>query len=325
MPQSVSAEDLERYLRILTKKVLDSNPDLHQQPGLLDHIVNETTSVLRFKEKTSKSVLTKEKITDPEFIRHITQVIVTEAVMNGSEDQKKFLQELMQAINEIKANGSYQNEVRSMIQEQESLLKDLQDLMNELDELMTINPELLDKIQSKLHKKLQNRLHKKLLKKLEKLLAMKINPKNMAAMRDALRKLMNEIIFHLEALKKNKNADKTLRPIKEDLYINLFGLLNSYIAGAIAVPLTQYLGNGLGFNDWNPFHGYANIDKINEINFMFQDPMGMEAKTLQNFVAMDDEEVNMMISLLHEAGFEIELPLKKENPFDVSKGPSHNH
>lgn len=319
MTQSVSPDDLKKYLDTLANKLLSGNPSLAGQPGLIDKVVKDTTDIIRFKEQKSKHVVTKQQILDPEFIQKVSQTIIAQAVLNGSEEQKKFIAELIQAIDELRTTKSYQNELRSMLQEQEALLNDLNELMTELNEILKLDPLMLDKMQQKLRKKLQKRIHKKLLKRLEKLLAMRLNPNNKEALRDALRKLINEIKANIENLKKKNPLDKTVRPLQEDIYINLFGLLNSYITGSIAVPLTQYMGNGLGFNDWNPFHGYANIDKINELNFMFGDSLGLEAGTLRNLFAIEDDVVNELNDLLRTEG--LALDKTAPTPFDTKNNP----
>ena len=319
MHQSVSPETLATYLHSISRKLLEEHPTLNDQPGLVDKIVDDTTQILRYKEAKSKAMLTKQKLLDPEFLKQLTQTMITEAVLHGFQEQLEFIEALKQAIHANKL--SYQTELHSLIQEQEALLNDISDIMNELNDLINVDPEIAGRLQEKLRKKLQKRLHKKLLKKLEKLLSFTLNPKNKEALRDSLRKLMNAIKASIEHLKKNKSTDKTLFPIHEDIYINLFGLLNSYIAGSIAVPLTQYLGNGLGFNDWNPHHGYANIDKINEINFMFGDSLGIEANTLRNFFAIEDDMVNALTDLLIAEGLEAAPAPKMPSPFDISSGP----
>lgn len=306
MVESVKPEQLEKYLTSIANKLLENNPALKDQPGLIDKIVTDTTQIIRYKEAKSKSVVTMKELLDPAYINQISTTIISQAVIHGSEEEKKFMAELMEAINQLRVGNTYHNELRSALQEQEALLNEINQIMSELPELMTLNPELLDKLQQKIRKNLLKRLNKQQLKRLEKILAMLMNPKNKESLRDALRRLINEIRANIESLKKNKSLDKTQRPISEDIYINLFGLLNSYIAGAIAVPLTQYLGNGLGFNDWNPYHGYANIDKINELNFMFGDSLGMEAGTLKNFFALDDEVVSDLLDLLKAEGFVLE-------------------
>ena len=319
MTQSVSPEDLKKYLDTLAHQLLANNPSLSDQPGLIDKIVQDTTDIIRYKEQKSKTVVTKKQILDPDFIQKVSQTIISQAVMNGSEEQKKLMHALIQAIQELRTTKAYQHELKSMLQEQEALLNDLQELMTELNDILKLDPLMLDQMQNKLRKKLQNRIHKKLLKRLEKILAMKLNPKNKEALRDALRKLINEIKANIENLKKKNPLDKTVRPLQEDVYMNLFGLLNSYITGSIPVPLTQYLGNGLGFNDWNPFHGYANIDKINEINFMFGDSLGMEADTLRNLFAIEDDVVNELCDLLRAEGLALENTTP--TPCDTKNNP----
>ncbi len=319
MGQPIAEETLEKYLRSLTNKLLENNASLKDQPGLIDKVVSDTTSIIRYKEAKSKTVVTMKELLNPDFINQISTTIIAQAVIQGSEEERKFMAELMEAINQLRAGNAYHNEFRSALQEQEALLNDINDIMNELSELMTLSPEVLDKLQQKLRKNLQKKLNKQLLKKLEKILNLKLNPKNKESLRDLLRRLVNEIRANIESLKKNKTLDKTMRPVSEDVYMNLFGLLNSYIAGSIAVPLTQYIGNGLGFNDWNPYHGYANIDKINELNFMFGDSLGMEADTLRNYFSLDDDVVSDLQDLLRSEGFTQENTAP--NPFDIKHNP----
>ncbi|HTM63110.1 MAG TPA: hypothetical protein VL360_01260 [Gammaproteobacteria bacterium] len=319
MTQSVTPVDLKKYLSKLANKLLADNPELKDQPGLIDKVIQDTTQLIRFKEQHSKTAITPKQLMDPDFINQLSVTIISQAVMQGSEEQKKLIEELTNVLNDLKTSKTYQSELRAAIQEQEALLNEINDILNELTEIMSMNPEALDKIQQKLKKKLQKHLHKKLLKRLEAIIALRLNPNNKEALRDLLRKLINEIKANIESLKKNKHADKTLRPIKDDIYVNLFGLLNSYITGSIAVPLMTYIGNGLGFNDWNPYHGYANIDKINEINFMFGDSLGMEADTLKHFFELEDTEVNELVDLLRAEGIEPTKPAP--NPFDMKNQP----
>jgi hypothetical protein len=295
-------------------------PQLKDQHGLTAKIVDDTTRLLRYKEEKSSVPLTKQDMMNSDFIKQLSQTIITQATLIGSSEEMKFLEELILAINQMKVSASYQSELKSVIQEQEALLNDLNEIMNDLMEMMQLDPESVNKIHDKLRKKILKKLNQKMSKKLEKLLSLLLNPKNKMSLRDALRKLMNEIRANIERLKKNKSLDKTVRPLNEDIYINLFGLLNSYITGSIPVPLSQYIGNGLGFNDWNPHHGYANIDKINELNFMFGDSLGMESDTLRNFLSIEDDVVNELTDLLRAEGLAPEPTAP--TPFAIDKGPS---
>lgn len=319
MTRSITAGELQTYLTTITNHLLDELPLLKDQRGLAATIVDDTTRLLRYKEEKSNSPLTKDDLMHPDFIKHLSQAIITQATLIGSAEETQFLEELIAAINQLKASAAYHAELKSVLQEQEALLNDLNEIMNDLMEMMELDPTAANKIHDKLRKKMQKKLNQKMSKKLEKLLSLLLNPKNKASLRDALRKLMNELRANIEKLKKNKSHDKTVRPLNEDIYINLFGLLNSYIAGSIAVPLTQYIGNGLGFNDWNPYHGYANIDKINEINFMFGDSLGVEGDTLRNFLAIEDDVVNALTDLLRAEGLTSEPSAPQ--PFAIDKGP----
>lgn len=72
---------------------------------------------------------------------------------------------------------------------------------------------------------------------------------------------------------------------KFDNMTQLFGLASSAIAGTIAVPITYMAGNGLGITDFNPHHGFAQIDLANKIDSAQGDPQGNEARAKQNYMA----------------------------------------
>src|SRR5690606_38958580 len=78
---------------------------------------------------------------------------------------------------------------------------------------------------------------------------------------------------------------------KFDSFTQLFGLVSSAVAGTMAVPITYMAGNGLGITDFNPNHGYAQIDLGNKIDSTQGDPLGNEARAKENYMANADNIV----------------------------------
>ncbi len=72
---------------------------------------------------------------------------------------------------------------------------------------------------------------------------------------------------------------------KFDTMTQLFGLASSAMAGTLAIPITYMAGNGLGITDFNPNHGYAQIDLANKVDSTQGDPLGNEARAKQNYTA----------------------------------------
>lgn len=302
MAEFISSTQLHQYLESITEKLLASLPDISNTDDFKTAIIAQTTDVLRRREKSTSVPITIDTLMDPAFIKSLSAMIIAQATLSGTKDNLEILQELDNMINEIKRDGTYQQELRSLLQDQESVLHDLEELLSELDNMGDVSPEMINNIKNNLLKKLRQKMNKKMLKKFEKFLNEYFKHRMNGSLRDHLRKMINEIRANLDRLKKGNKADTKISPVPEDIYINLFGLLNSYITGSISIPLVSFIGNGLGFNDWNPNHGYANIDKINEISFIFGDSLGIEAKTLENYFSIEDDFVNQLSDLLRVEG-----------------------
>lgn len=302
MAASISSTQLHQYLESITGKLLASLPDLPDNDDFKTAIINQTTDVLRRREDNTGVPITMDTLTDPAFIKCLSAMIVTQATLSGSEENLEIMHVIENMVNELKQAGAYQRELHSLLQDQESILHDLEELLGELDNMGDISPEMINNIKNNLLKKLRQRMNKKMFKKLEKFLNEYFKHRMSGSLRDNLRKMINEIRTNLDRLKKGNKADNKISPVPEDIYINLFGLLNSYITGSISIPLISFIGNGLGFNDWNPNHGYANIDKINEISFIFGDSLGIEAKTLENYFSIEDDFVSQLSDLLRVEG-----------------------
>ena len=132
-------------------------------------------------------------------------------------------------------NMVYVQQLKSMASEQNELLAALFELLNELQELENIDPSVKEKIRDKLRKKLKKRLSRKAFRKLEALLNMYFIPQSTDTIKQAIQKIITAVKNNLDKL--NKNPDKSKQPTA-DLYINLFGVLSSYITGSHAVPMS---------------------------------------------------------------------------------------
>jgi len=92
------------------------------------------------------------------------------------------------------------------------------------------------------------------------------------------------MLADLKELKLTPSSPKEEMSEKEpDRYENLSGLANINHTGSIAAVVQCFLGNGLGFPDWNPNNGMANIDRQNNIN-EGPDPLGLYAATSTKFL-----------------------------------------
>lgn len=104
----------------------------------------------------------------------------------------------------------------------------------------------------------------------------------------------------------NDAAQKDLEMKTPELnkYGNLMGLLSSQ-TGGMSFPIQCYLGNGLGFNDWNPNQGDAPIDRINNVNDnQFGDSLSLNAMAAANFSKIPDTKIDQFSSLLKSFGLE---------------------
>lgn len=128
-----------------------------------------------------------------------------------------------------------------------------------------------------------------------------------AKLKEQLAAFSNKLMKELH--KNNKDAFKEEpQPEPDDAYTNLFGIINSAVSGGHAVPVPQYIGNGLGFNDWNAYDGSANIDSLNSTkDTQFGDPQSLNAATLQNYAAIDDNLMGSLPDLAETAGLRTHL------------------
>lgn len=70
-----------------------------------------------------------------------------------------------------------------------------------------------------------------------------------------------------------------------DNYTNLFGLVSSAITGGHPAVVQCFMGNGLGFPDWNPNAGRAQIDLQNRVDDQtFGDSLGLNASTMGRYL-----------------------------------------
>lgn len=114
-------------------------------------------------------------------------------------------------------------------------------------------------------------------------------PQELKALQDALKNSTDKLFKDMEKNFNIRPEPQASKKLSDDLYTNLFGLLNSAVEGTMAVPVTCYVGNGLGFNDWNPYNGDAPIDMQNSVkDTAFGDALGLNAITLEHYKAIPD-------------------------------------
>ena len=82
---------------------------------------------------------------------------------------------------------------------------------------------------------------------------------------------------------------------KRDTYQNLLGLLDSSVTGSIPIIVYQFLGNGLGIPDVNPYNGSAPIDRLN--NPYDQDSPEVNRNTEGNLLQFGGPVLQLLESL----------------------------
>lgn len=311
MPEPVSSEGLQHYLETLANRLVQENPALKKPPLTVDKLVQDTTDLLRFKEKEYGNKVSMEQLSNPEFINQLVVTMTTMATIGSSKELSNMMETLEKALKEFKKSTSYEKELKNIAKEDMEILDALFDLLEELDQITNLDPSKVSQIKDKMRKKMQKRMSMKAFKKLEALLNMYFLPQNKDSIRDAMKKLMAAIKGNLDKL--NKKPGESLE-IKQDMYLNLFGVLSSYITGSHPVPMQMYIGNGLGFTDWNPYHGNANIDSVNEINMEFGDSLGIEARTIRNYLRMEDSNMSSFVDLLRSEGLSVARQTAPEAP-----------
>jgi hypothetical protein len=139
-------------------------------------------------------------------------------------------------------------------------------------------------------------------KEFKKFINETLTPKEQTQLKDILGQFAKQLATNMEKFKL-KPSPKVSESVKDDLYTNLFGLINSAVAGGLAVPITQYIGNGLGLNDWNPNDGAAPINTVNSIkDTQLGDPQGLTAQTRENYLQLSDTLVDDFKDTMYKSG-----------------------
>lgn len=139
-------------------------------------------------------------------------------------------------------------------------------------------------------------------KEFKKTISEKLKPQDINELKNILKLFADKLAKDMEKFKL-KPTPKATESLKDDLYVNLFGLLNSAVAGGHAVPIHQFIGNGLGLADWNPNDGTAPIDWQNSLkDCLLGDPNSLNAATRQNYIRLDDSLAAEYQQVLRDEG-----------------------
>lgn len=300
MSDTVSTPELQHYLETLANRLVRDNPALKKPPGDIDKLVQDTSDLLRYKEKEMGQTLNSERLLDPEFVEQLAVTMVSIGTINSNKELQEILRLLEKAVKEVGKSGAYGKELKNVMNEEVEILDALFEMLEELDELFELDPDKREKIREKMKQKLKKRLGKKAFEKLEAMLNLFFMPMNKGTVKAAIQKLIAAIKANLD---KYGNSPTQGMGAPKDMYVNLFGVLSSAITGSHPIPMQSYMGNGLGFVDWNPFHGSANIDSVNDINMRFGDSLGLEKNIIRRYFRFEDATVNEFVALLRQEGF----------------------
>lgn len=254
--------DLDTYVDNVMDNLFSFVPglsDLSNDAKAFDSIKEHAKEMLLVHEQTlGGNPLTVEKALEPDFLQQFTQGLVAIAVLDkkteGLEGDEKSLADALE--NTI-------NQVMDFLKNDEEFQKELKGLDEKL----------------KNDFKPQERAEKKN-GMLDELLSKFLPEKLQQQLKGILEKFKKELEKTLD--KDMKDAPKM--PSPDDVYTNLFGMINSAVAGGHQVPIQGFVGNGLGFNDWSPYDGNAPIESQNSLkDTQFGDSLGLNASTESNY------------------------------------------
>ncbi len=140
-------------------------------------------------------------------------------------------------------------------------------------------------------------------KALKEKMAKEFTPEELKQLKDKLKLAMQDLFADLKTRFKLEPKPGAVEQSTEYAYQNIFGLICG-TTGGLAIPVSVFLGNGLGFNDWNPNNGMAPIDNLKPTNTNSGgDPLGMKAHILENLIGMETNSATRMVDdAIYNAG-----------------------
>lgn len=266
--------EITHKYKLLIKAIADfaieKNPALAkpENKAALNSIV---TNALKLVFKSGKEEgLTERKLDDYSVMKNLAESVAASATMSASLSESPELNKKLESVLDI---------VR--------------------DELKN-NPEFKKKFDAvaKLEGPEQSKALDKLLKE-----HFKDDPKKLQLLQRGLKEIETAVLKN--SYEKLNSAEKAPEPQipGNDPYSNLTGMILSGQTGGLQIPIAQYIGNGLGFNDWNPNNGSSPLDAQNSIeDSQFGDSLGLNATTMRNYLSIPETAIDSFSSALESAG-----------------------
>ena len=134
-------------------------------------------------------------------------------------------------------------------------------------------------------------------------LAKEFTPEELKKLQEKLKLAMQDLFADLKKRFKLEPKPQAVEQSSEYAYQNIFGLISG-VTGGLAIPVSVFLGNGLGFNDWNPNDGSAPIDNLKpKSENPNGDPIGIKAHVLENLIGMEANTATRMVDdAIYNAG-----------------------
>lgn len=275
MMQSYEAEITDKFkmlIEAVKQFAIEKNPSL-AKPENKNFLDNIALNALKFINNAGRDEgLSERKLDDYAIMKNLAESVAVSATASDTLEKSP---ELLDKI------GNVLNEVNKALNEDPEFKKKFEKIAN-----------------SDLSEKEKNKEFEKLIED-----HFKDDPKKLESIKNDLKEVSNALL---------KKVHKALDPDSEtpepkipgnDLYSNLFGLAISGQTGGLQIPITQYLGNGLGFNDWNPNDGNSPIDYQNSTkDTQFGDSLGLNATTTRNYLSIPEASVDGFRSQLEAAG-----------------------
>lgn len=260
-------------------------------------------------------------------------LIMQKPELDQKDLRKGFLEELTTAFvgvitqNNLShdPNKNFTDRVKDIFANKPELVKEMKELMEEMKDpkLNPNSPEYDANKRKDFDKKLE-----KLSQKFEQSLTGKDKENLHSAIKNFCAEMLNDqkkvgLFKPKDPQPGQKKPEEEMTKNFTDKYTNLFGLVCAAITGSHPAVVQCFLGNGLGFNDWNPNSGSSQIDLENKTDdTQYGDPLARNASAMANYLKFTGGNfVNTYQQDLQENNVIQNTQSKSPTPFSTTPNP----
>jgi hypothetical protein len=297
----VEQAHLIKALEEFIKQILPTNANVD-----IPQLARDTANLLQKQMANVGEKLTVDKLADSKLINQVKDNV---EVLSGLKNNPVLIKQL-NITEEKLADPKYFNKLLNQVSVATKLtekIKNTPELKKRLDKVFEALPLGNEKFMHELKLLLNKKNNPNLKTDFKNLLIKHLGPLKTGEV------YTNTEIF-MQALLKETPEMKGKKTQVDDPYINLLGVLNSYITGSLPVPTPQDMGNGLAIPDMNPYNGSANIDKAHNMDFSWGDSIGLEQKSVDTLEQLG----SVFASAIENAGIQTHL---SPSPFQTAPKP----